>query len=414
MKVLVLAGGYDQIGLIRELKSRGHYVILADYFENPPAKKEADKHYQASTLDENAIYEIAKGEEVGLITTACTDQALLTVAKVSEQLNLPCYISYEKALSVTNKKYMKEVFINNDIPTAKCTVLNEDVDIEIILEQLSYPMVVKPCDCNSSKGVVKVNDDEELENAIKQAFELSRSNLVIVEKYLVGREVSIDAWIDKEGAKILSISETEKIQNGQDSFTIYKSKYPVKITKTVKDKVQKVAQMISESFELYNCPLLIQAIVDENDVYVIEFSARMGGGTKYKLIEYMASVNIMKAYVNRVLGDEEQIINPIPSEKCIELNYVYAKNGTFAQLVNFDELVRSGEVADYYQYKETGAVIEKATTSSDRIAGFLILSDNEEQIGQKRRSVVEKLDVLNEVGESMMLKEIYGGNDLEK
>lgn len=413
MKVLVLAGGYDQIGLIEELKSRGHYVILADYFENPPAKKVADKHYQASTLDETAICEIAKQEEVELITTACTDQALLTVAKVSEQLNLPCYISYEKALCVTNKKYMKEIFINNNIPTARCIVLNEKVDTKTILGQISYPMVVKPCDCNSSKGVVKVTNDEELTNAIEQAFQLSRSNLVIVEKYLEGREVSIDAWIDKEGAKILSISETEKIQNGQDSFTIYKSKYPVKITKTVKDKVQEVAQMISESFELYNCPLLIQAIVDDNDVYVIEFSARMGGGTKYKLIEYMASVNIMKAYVNRVLGDEQQVINPVPAKECIELNYVYAKNGTFAQLVNFEELMHTGEIADYYQYKETGAVIEKATTSSDRIAGFLILSDNEEHMEQKRKSVVEKLDVLNEVGESMMLKKIYGGHNFE-
>lgn len=414
MKVLVLAGGYDQIGLIEELKSRGHYVILADYFENPPAKKVADKHYQASTLDETAIYEISKNEEVKLITTACTDQALLTVAKVSEELNLPCYISYEKGLSVTNKKYMKDIFVNNGIPTAKSIVLNKQVDVNTILEQMSYPMVVKPCDCNSSKGVVKVNNDNELTNAIKQAFALSRSNLVIVEKYLVGQEVSIDAWIDSEGAKVLSISATEKIENGQDSFTIYKSKYPIRISEEVKGKAQKVAQMISESFELYNCPLLIQAIVDETDIYVIEFSARMGGGTKYKLIEHMANVNIMKAYVNRILGDEQQIIRPNPSEKCIELNYVYARNGVFSQLVNFDELRASGDIADYYQYKEIGAVIEKATTSSDRIAGFLILSDNEEQMEQKRKSVVEKLDVLDEQGKSMMLKEIYGGRIIEE
>ena len=98
MKVLVLAGGYDQIGLIEELKSRGHYVLLADYFENPPAKKTADKHYQISTLDEDAVKEVALKEQVDLITTACTDQALLTVAKVSEELGLPTYISYEKAI----------------------------------------------------------------------------------------------------------------------------------------------------------------------------------------------------------------------------------------------------------------------------------------------------------------------------
>lgn len=49
MKILVLAGGFDQIALIQELKKRGHSVILADYYENPPAKPYADEHFQVST-----------------------------------------------------------------------------------------------------------------------------------------------------------------------------------------------------------------------------------------------------------------------------------------------------------------------------------------------------------------------------
>ena len=39
LKALVLAGGYDQIALIKELKKRDYEVLLADYFENPPAKR---------------------------------------------------------------------------------------------------------------------------------------------------------------------------------------------------------------------------------------------------------------------------------------------------------------------------------------------------------------------------------------
>ena len=44
MTIIVLAGGSDQIALINELKKRGHYTVLVDYFENPPAKMYADKH----------------------------------------------------------------------------------------------------------------------------------------------------------------------------------------------------------------------------------------------------------------------------------------------------------------------------------------------------------------------------------
>ena len=103
MKILVLAGGADQIALIKELQLRNHEVVLVDYFENPPAKQYVKKHIIASTLDVEKVLEIAISEKVDILTTACTDQALLTVANVSEQLGLPCYISYQTGLNVTNK-----------------------------------------------------------------------------------------------------------------------------------------------------------------------------------------------------------------------------------------------------------------------------------------------------------------------
>ena len=151
MKILVLAGGYDQIALINELKKRGHFVILVDYFENPPAKYYADKHIVASTLDTVLVEEIAQKEKVDLICTACTDQALLTVAKVSEKLNLPCYISYQTALNVTNKSYMKKVLEENNIPTAKFIIL--DKYNNNFLSKFSYPLVVKPED-NATFAVI--------------------------------------------------------------------------------------------------------------------------------------------------------------------------------------------------------------------------------------------------------------------
>ena len=159
MKIVVLAGGSDQIALINELKSRGHEVILVDYFDNPPAKPYADKHIVASTLDVEAVKQIAYDENASLVCTACTDQALLTVANVSEQLNLPCYISYKTALNVTNKSYMKEVMLKYGIPTAKYVIL-DSVDLEVI-KDFQLPVVVKPVDCNSSKGVKRVDCKED-------------------------------------------------------------------------------------------------------------------------------------------------------------------------------------------------------------------------------------------------------------
>ena len=97
-------------------RNRGHQNALLGGLMT--AKKYADVFYQASTLDVAAITDIAVKEKVNFLITACTDQALLTVAKVSEDLGLPCYIDYQTALNVTNKAYMKKVFEEHGISTA--------------------------------------------------------------------------------------------------------------------------------------------------------------------------------------------------------------------------------------------------------------------------------------------------------
>lgn len=408
MKVLVLAGGFDQIALIEEFKSRGYTVYLADYFADPPAKEYADKHFQVSTLDEEAVYQIAKEEKADLITTACTDQALLTVAVVSERLGLPCYLSSETARNVTNKAYMKRIFSEFEVPTAEWKVLEQESDLGNLLSHpLKYPLIVKPCDCNSSKGITKVKNDLDLRNAVIQAFQLSRSGKVIVEEYIEGEEVSIDVWRDCEGAKILAVSRTDKIKNQSENFTIYQSSYPVGISEKLVGEIQKTAEKICDAFELRNCPVLIQAILYADQLSVIEFSARMGGGSKYKLIEYMANIDIMKLYVNCVLGDISQIVTPKKSGKNIELNYVYADNGTFSKLCGFQTFLQSGKIKELFQYKKEGSIIEKKTTSSDRILGFLIEEDSLKKLKEVKREIIENVDILDNNGNSMMYKKCF-------
>ncbi len=408
MKILVLAGGFDQIALITELKSRGHEVYLADYLESPPAKDYADRFFRVSTLDEEAIYQIVIDEKIELVTTACTDQALMTVALVSEKAGLSCYISTDTARNVTDKAYMKLRFLQFDIPTAECVILEDEWNYrEALSEGVNFPVVVKPCDCNSSKGVEKVNDYVTLEKAIDRAFELSRSKKVIVEEYIEGREISIDVWKDREGAKILSVTQTEKIHTNADNFTIYQSKYPVDISDILMNEIQLVAEKICIAFDLNNCPILIQAIVSGDEIKIVEFSARMGGGSKYKLIERISGIDIMRVYADRILGDYDQRLNPVLTSKRIELDYVYCYNGKVEELIGFEDLARDGAIKDLFLYKSLGSVIEKMTTSSDRILGFLIQADREEELLECRRHIIKSTDILDDKGASIMYKKCF-------
>ena len=117
---------------------------------------------------------------------------------------------------------MKQVLKKNNIKTANYILINNDNKFtNKTIQSLKYPLVVKPADCNSSKGVVKVNDYSFLKIAIKEALQLSRSNKAIVEEYIDGVEISVDAWADNNDVAILSITREFFILNRASSLIVF-------------------------------------------------------------------------------------------------------------------------------------------------------------------------------------------------
>ena len=410
MKILVLAGGFDQIALIKELKQKGNFILLADYYENPPAKQYSDRFCNISTLDEDNITKLAVEEKVDLITTACTDQALLTVAKVSEKLKLPCYLNTKQALAITNKYYMKQVFLDNNIQTARFYIFDKAVEINEQIQKINFfPAIVKPSDCNSSKGVTKVNNVNELKRALQNAYTLSRSKKVIVEEFVDGVEISVDVWIEDKVPKIMSISETKKMWENEHNFTICASSYPVFLNIKQKNNLKKEISKITKSFKIYNGPLLVQAIIRNDEIYVVEFSARMGGGTKYCLIEYMTGINIMKKYVDFILTGNARLPMVKKSEMSYRLIYLYSNNGTIKKLEGFREIVLSKIAEEVFLYKKENDRIFQKLTSSDRIAGILVSGKSQDEIDNKLKIILQSVRVLDENNNNMIFSHDYDG-----
>lgn len=391
MKILVLGGGADQAALIKELQSRSHEVILLDYLPDCPAKSLVEKHIQESTLNPEAVENCAVTENVDLICTACTDQALLTMAYVSEKLNLPCYISYETALNVTNKRYMKNLMKKSGIPTAPFEVITDNVGGELPAN-LRFPLVVKPADCNSSKGVRKAYNMDDYKEILSTALNMSRSHTAIVENFIEGTEISADLYIHDHKAYFLSATTSLKIKNA-DRFTIIGSRYPA-IDVDEELKISKIGQRIADSFKLNNCPLLIQLIYNNEEFFVIEFSARMGGGSKYYLINTLSGVDIMKTYVDLILG-ENHGVNPEKQVNHAIMKYIYCNNGFIYGFENFEEAKKQGIITDYFIYKVTGAEIEKVETSSDRAAGYLVTADTPDLLKEKMKLADTMLRVID-------------------
>ena len=399
MKALVLAGGFPQIELIKQLKTRGIKVVLADYNDDPVAKKYADKYYQVSTLDVDGITSVACGEQVDFLITVCTDQALLTVAKVSELLGLPCYIDYATALNVTNKQYMKEVFVKDGIQTAKHVILTELE--EATISAMSYPLIVKPVDCNSSKGVRRVENLKELKEAFTDAVNFSRTNTAIIEEYIEGSEITVDVYVEKGKANVLSISGSDKIAE-KDKFVIFRTIQPAAINEGVRMQVELISQQIADAFGIVDSPMLIQMLTDGRKAYVIEFSARTGGGVKYLLIKHVSGFDVIKAVIDLTLGDKPHVVKNASQTKYLVNDFIYCKPGKYDHFEGFEELKAEGYLQDYYVFKWQGAEFDCVKSSGDRVGGYTITADTVDELIAKHNEVRKRIRVIDACGNDMV------------
>lgn len=398
MKALVLCGGIPQAALIEELKSRGIYTILADMNPDVTARPLADAFYPISCMDVEAVKKLALDEKVDMVLTACADQALLVQAQTSEELGLPCYIDYSTAKAVSSKELMKKVFVENGIPTSRHVVM-EEFDEEKV-NGLSYPNIVKPVDSYSSRGVRKVHNLKELRDAFNTALEISRSKTVIVEEFVEGEELTVDAYVEDGVAHTLCISNIDKIPDN-DLFVICRTRYPAEITDDVRAQVEIVVGQIARAFNLKNSPMLVQMITNGKKVSVVEFCARTGGGDKFRLIKQVSNFDVIKAVVDLTLGMKPHVV-PYQLPECIVNEFLYAEQGYFDRLEGFGECKEQGLINEFFQLKLKGTECGEIKSSGNRVAYYTIQAPTMEDVRERDLKANEILKVIDITGNDIL------------
>lgn len=403
MKSLIIAGGVPQIELIKQLKSRGITTILVDGSENAVARPYADVFYRVNIFDISAVREIAEKEKVDFVLTVCADQVLLVVAEVSEQLGLPCYIDFKTAQNVSDKIRMKRIFKQIDIPTTDYVEMKQ-LNLDAI-SHLHYPLVVKPVDAYSSKGVRKVKDEEELTRFYSEAQQISRSGGVIVEEFFRGDEISVDAFVINRKAKILAITNSDKVKDN-NRFVIFRGRYPASISETVRKKIELIAQKIADGFDLVNSPLLIQLLINGDDVSVLEFCARTGGNMKWLLIKYSCGVDVITATIDITLGKEPDLELKNTGHNIVVNDFMYCYPGIFDHFEGFDEMVEQGYINEFHPVRTKGTKMHGVTSSSDRIAGMNIVANSIEDFNTKEKMILDNVKIIDINGKDILRRDL--------
>lgn len=387
-KILLLGGSAQQVVAINAAKELGYYTVLCDYLTDNPGQYVADKYYSASTTDIEAVYRIAKDEQVDGILAYASDPAALPAAIVAERLGLPT--NPAKSVEILGLKYPWRRFLHdNGFACPKFHTFSPTDNIETLKEivrDFNFPIVVKPTDSSGSKGVTMLNSWDGIEKAISWADKYSRNKILLFEEfiqrgypYVIGGDIFV--W----DGKIVLYGEMECLRDVQRSPLIpIGKKKPTGLNEKQKGVVYRELQRIVTALNIRFGEMNIEILLDKDDnVHFLELGPRAGGNMIPIQLSDAFDIDLVKANVQAAIGEKPDFVgkavSPLPGCYMHYVLHSY-EAGTFGG-IEIDESIRK-YVYRKVIYKKPGDKVEMFDGAGKAIGIIFIHFDTKEQMDE--------------------------------
>lgn len=303
-KLMLLGGSRYIIPVIEKAHELGCYVITCDYLPDNIAHKYSDEYCNISIIDKDLVLEKAKELNIdGIMSFAC-DPGVVTAAYVAEKMNLPFQGSYEETCILQDKGLFRQFLANNNfnVPNAKRYTNATDPFKDI--DYFNWPVIVKPTDSAGSKGVTKVDNPKELENAIKIAQNGAHNGAFIIEDFLTfeGAHSSADPFTVNGKLEFVTYSDQLFDKEADNPYTPAYIIWPSTMKKEYQDilnnETQRLMNLLHMNTGIYN----IETCVSNGKPYLMEVSPR-GGGCKIAELQRMAfGIDLIEAEIRKAVG----------------------------------------------------------------------------------------------------------------
>lgn len=274
-KIAIIGASRFQDAVILKAKEMGLETHVFAWKTGDVGESFADYFYPISTRDKDAILAKCREIEVDGVISIGSDLATEAVNYIAEKMGL-IGNSSEATKRSRNKYLMRKAFEENGDPSPRSILLDENTDIDE-LSDLEYPVIVKPTDRSGSRGINKIKSPEELQDALKIAFEEGFEKKALVEEFAEGDEYSVE-YISCRGKHYL-LAVTQKFTSGEPRYIETGHIQPAPISEKLKEKFRKVSEHALDTLMLTDGASHVELKVDENEnIKLIEIGGRMGGG----------------------------------------------------------------------------------------------------------------------------------------
>ena len=405
-KIIVLGAGpirigqgvefdYSTVHAVQTIKRAGYEAIIIN--NNPETVSTdyttADKLYFEPLTPEDVMAIIDFEKPEGVIASLGGQTAINLAQPLMDRGVKIIGTDCEAIEKAENRDSFEKILKDLNIPQPKGKAVTNIEDGLKAANEIGYPVLVRPSFVLGGRAMQIVSKDEDLKHYLKTAVEIDEDKPVLVDKYIQGKEVEVDAICDGINVfvpGIMELVERTGVHSG-DSISVYP-------TFSISDKVKGIILQYAKKLGLgigiiglYN----IQFIVDPQDnVYIIEVNPRssrtvpfLSKATGYSLADIATEVILGKSL------KEQGIFELYPEEK--ERHYVKVPVFSFNKIKGLDaylspEMKSTGEAIGY-DNKLHRAMFKALTASGMNLQNYgtvlvtLADEDKEEAIPLIRR-----------------------------
>ena len=327
-KILVLGAGpirigqgvefdYSTVHAVNTIKSCGYEAIIIN--NNPETVSTdyttADKLYFEPLTTEDVMNVIELEKPLGVIASLGGQTAINLAEPLSKRGVKIIGTDTEAIDRAENRDSFEKILSGLEIPQPKGQAVTKIEDGVRVAAEVGYPVLVRPSFVLGGRAMQLVGNEKQLRRYLREAVEIDEDRPVLVDHYIQGKEVEVDAICDGRDvfvAGIMELVERTGVHSG-DSISVYPA---YSISDKVKGKILTYTKKLGVEIGIIGL-FNIQFIVDEKeDVYVIEVNPRssrtvpfLSKSTGYSLADIATEVILGRSL------KEQGIFDLYPEEK---------------------------------------------------------------------------------------------------
>ncbi len=386
-----IGGGLLQHPVILTAKKLGYQVIVSDYNPDSIGMRDADIPLIMSTKDIEGSVRIAKSQNeitpISAVLTVGTD-ASMTVAAVANALRLPG-IKYEDAEAATNKIKMRMRFKEQGVPSPAFLPVWSLSDAKKACKILKLPLVIKPSDNMGARGVIRIDNFNQIADGFHFAKNASPSGELIIEEFMEGPELSIDAIIYNNEVTITGVAD--RIIDHPPYFIetghTMPSALPKKILKDATDVMTQGIKALGISIGAAKGDIKIT----EKGAMIGELAARLSGGFMSAYTYPLSTgVDLMKAVIEVAMGEEPGNLEPVMNRVAIE-RAIIARPGIVRRISGLEEALKIPGIEEIFLNVSEGDKVIFPRSNVEKTGHIIATGDT---LSKAEESVKKCIDTL--------------------